>query len=283
MENPFNKLAENLRKDSRKTSRDGTLRIAVITPINRCGASVVTTVLAQSAAITQEMKTVITYTSPRRTLPTYLDVKRQVEDKTRSISQVVKLLQADAISTDELDEYAVKLDDNCYMMDTVAESITREEALMVQKYVFTHVKADMVLCDISEAIDDPTAQELIAVADAVCFVLNPDTTSIDAFRIWKESAFWPKDKDYFCVISRYDDDIIGVRQFAKACGVPTKHMCKVHYNPFIVKACNESFLKDIVPYAYEHKDKRVLQLRSDIKELMSWCMTEGGYRLKWSK
>lgn len=266
-----------------KAMNEGTLRIAVISPMTRSGASVVTTVLAQAAALTQDLKTVITYTSPSRTLPVYLDVERQVDDKTRSISQVVKLLQADAISADELDEYALKLDTNCYMMDTVSESITQEEALTVQKYVFTNVKADIVLCDISESLDEPTAQELISVANAVCFVLNPDETSIEAFRIWFESEYWPKDKDYFVVINRYDDAIMGVRQYAKKCQVSVRNMCKLHYNPFIVKACNESFLKDIVPYACRNKDYRVIQLRSDIKELMSWCATISGNKLKWEK
>lgn len=274
------KLKQSMRT---KAMNEGTLRIAVISPMTRSGASVVTTVLAQAAALTQDLKTVITYTSPSRTLPIYLDVERQVEDKTRSISQVVKLLQADAISVDELDEYALKLDTNCYMMDTVSESITQEEALTVQKYVFTNVKADIVLCDISESLDEPTAQELISVANAVCFVLNPDETSIEAFRIWFESEYWPKDKDYFIVINRYDDAIMGVRQYAKKCQVSVRNTCKLHYNPFIVKACNESFLKDIVPYACQNKDYRVIQLRSDIKELMSWCATISGNRLKWEK
>lgn len=264
-----------------KTS--GTLRLAVISPINRSGASVVTTILAQAAALTQDLKTVITYTSKERTLPVYLDVERQVEDKTRSISQVVKLLQADAISAEELDEYAIKLDTNCYMMDTVSEAITREDALMVQKYVFTNVKADIVLCDVSEALDDPTAQELISVSDAVCFVLNPDEPSIEYFKVWRDSEMWPKDKNYFIVINRYDDEIMGVRQYAKKCGVGAKDTCKLHYNPFIVKSCNESFLKDIVPYAYINKDYRLLELRSDIKELMSWCTSAGGFKLKWKK
>lgn len=264
-----------------RAMNEGTLRIAVVSPINRSGASVVATVLAQAAALTQGLKTVITYTSAAKTLPIYLNVERQVEDKTRSISQVVKLLQADAISVEELDEYALKIDTNCYMMDTVSETITREEALTVQKYVFTNIDADIALCDISEALDEPVAQELISVANAVCFVLNPDETSIEAFRTWFESEYWPKGKDYFIVINRYDDAIMGVRQYAKKCGVSVRNTCKLHYNPFIVKSCNESFLKDIVPYACQNKDYRVIQLRSDIKELMSWCSTISGNRLKW--
>lgn len=266
-----------------KAQTDGTLRLAVISPMNRSGASVVTTVLAQAAALTQDLKTVITYTSPARTLPVYLDAQHQVEDRTRSISQVVKLLQAGAITADELDEYAIKLDTNCYMMDTVSESITQEEALEVQKYVFTNVKADIVLCDVSEALDDPNAQELIGTANAVCFVLNPDEPSIEAFKVWRDSEYWPKDKDYFIIINRYDDEIMGVRQYAKKCGVQAKNTCKLHYNPFIVKSCNESFLKDIVPYAYINKDWRLLEIRNDIKELMSWCAFIGGFKLKWKK
>jgi hypothetical protein len=262
---------------------DNTLRIAVISPVTRSGASVVTAILAQSAALTQQLRSVITYTSPHRVLPDYMNAVPQIEDRTRSASQIVKLLQSDAITADELDEYAIMLDENCYMLDVVSSTITDEEALMVQKFVYTNIKADVVLCDISEALDDETALELISVSDAICYVLNPDTVSIEAFKEWKNSDVWPKDIPYFVVINRYADDIIGVRQFAKKCGISAKNTCKLHYNPYIVKSCNESFLKDIVPYAYLEKDSRVLQLRSDIKELMSWCTYNSGYKLKWIK
>lgn len=259
------------------------MKIAVISPINRSGASVVASVLAQASAITQELRTVLTYTSPEKTLPVYLDVTGQAEDRTRSISQVVKLLQADAMTAEDLDDYAIKLDANCYMMDTVSDSITRSEALQIQKYVFEHMQADLVFCDVSEAIDEPIAQELISISDAVCFVLNPDTISIDAFNTWKSSEYWPKDKKYFVVINRYDDAIYGVRQYAKQCGIEVKNTCKLHYNPFIVKSCNEQFLKDIVPYSYTNKDYRVIDLRNDIKELMSWIAVTSGRKLRWVK
>ena len=150
------------------------MRLAILSPLNRSGCSVVTTMLAQGAALTQDWKTVVTYTSKARTLPIYLNLIEYTEDRTRSISQVVKLLQAKAISSDELDEFAIKVAPNFYLMDTVSETITNEEALMVQKYVYTNITADLVLCDISESIEDQSAQELMEVSDAVCFIVNPE-------------------------------------------------------------------------------------------------------------
>lgn len=258
------------------------MRLAVISPLNRSGCSVVTTMIAQSAALTQDMKTVVTYTSKERTLPTYLDLGLFIQDRTRSISQVVKLLHAKAISAEELNEFAIKVAANFYLMDTVSETITDEEALMVQKYVFTNIDADLSICDISEALDDSNAQELIDVADALCVVLNPDNVSIETFHVWRESEFWPKNKAFFIVINRYDDAAFGIRPYAKKCGVPVKDVCKLHYHPWIVKACNENFLADIVPYAHEN-DVRVLGLQNDLKEIMSWCMHVSGRKNKWSK
>lgn len=258
------------------------MRLAIISPLNRSGCSVVTTMLAQCAALTQDLKTVVTYTSRERVLPTYLNLGQYVQDKTRSISQVVKLLQAKAISADELDEFAIKVAPNFYLMDTVSNTITDEEALLVQKYVYTNISADLTLCDISESLDDPNAQELLDASDAICVVLNPDTVSIEAFTVWRESEFWPKDKPFFIVIDRYDEAIIGVRPYAKKCGVEAKNTCKLHYSPFIVKACNENFLAEIVPYAYE-KDIRVLNIRTDLYELMTWCMAACGRKVRWEK
>lgn len=258
------------------------MRIVVMSPLNRSGCTVVTTMLAQAAALTQDMHTMVTYTSKARTLPQYLNLGGYLSDRTRSISQVVKLLQARAISVEELNDFAIKVAANFYLMDTVSETITDEEALMVQKYVFTNTPADLVICDVTEAIDDVNAQELIDVADALCVVLNPDYVSVEMFQLWKESEYWPKNKPYMVVINRYDDAVIGVRQFAKHCGIETKFICKLHYNPLLVKSCNDNFLAEIVPYAYE-KDIRVLQLRNDLKEMMSWVTNTSGSKLVWEK
>lgn len=258
------------------------MRLSIISPLNRSGCSVVATMIAQGAALTQEWKTVVTYTSRERILPTYLNLLEYTEDRTRSISQVVKLLQARAISSDELDEFAIKVAPNFYIMDTVSETITDEEALMVQKYVYTNITADIVLCDISESIEDPSAQELMEVSDAVCFVVNPDNVSISALRVWMGSEYWPKDKPTFIVVNRFDEAIIGLRPYAKRCEISAKNACTLHYNPFITKACNEYFLSEIVPYAYD-KDPRTLNLRNDIRQLMSWLSNATGRKLKWEK
>lgn len=256
------------------------MRLAILSPLNRSGCSVVATAIAQAAAMTQEYKTVLTYTSKARTLPTYLNLKEFIEDKTRSISLIVKLKRARAIGADELNDFLIKVSSNFYLMDTVSESITEEEALDIQKYIFTNVEADLVLCDISEAIDDESAQELMNAADAVCYVLNPDQVSVGAFKVWMESEYWPKDKPFFVVINKFDEEVIGVRPYSKMCGVATRNICKLHYNPYIVKACNESFLADIVPYAVD-KDIRLLNIRPDLKELMSWITSQSGHKLKW--
>lgn len=258
------------------------MRLAVISPLNRSGCSVVTSMLAQAAALTQDLKTVVTYTSRERTLPAYLDLNTYIEDATRSISQVVKLLQAHAISAEELDEFAIKVAANFYLMDTVSDTITPSEALMVQKYVYTNIEADFVLCDISEALDDPNAQELLSVSDAICVVLNPDTVSVEAFKLWKNSEYWPNNKPYMVIVNRYDDAIIGVRPYAKKCEIEVRNVCKLHYNPFIAKACNENFLVDIVPYTYE-KDVRVLDIRNDLYEIMTWCQSKSGRKTRWEK
>lgn len=258
------------------------MRLAVISPLHRSGATVVTTMLAQAMALTQDLKTMVTYTDKERVLPMYVGKEEYTKDKTRSVAQIVELKRVNAISPDELEDFAIKVAPNFYLMDTVSNTVLESDTKDVQKYVYTKTPADFSVCDISEALDDPHAQELIKASDAVCFVLNPDNISIGIYNVWKESSYFPHDKPILVVLNRYDDTIIGVRPFAKLCGIEAQSLCKIHYNPMIVKACNESFLSDVVPYAYE-KDIRVLQLRTDIKEIMSWCTYITGRKLRWEK
>lgn len=258
------------------------MRLAVISPLHRSGATVVTTILAQAMALTQDLKTMVTYTDPERVLPAYVGKAEYTKDKTRSIAQIVELKRVNAISPDELEDFAIKVAPNFYLMDTVSSTVPEKDTKDVQKYVYTEIPSDFSVCDISEALDDPHAQELIKASDAVCYVLNPDNISIGAYKVWKESCYFPHDKPTLVILNRYDDSIVGVRQFAKLCGIEAQSLCKIHYSPMIVKACNEFFLGDIVPYAYD-KDIRVLQLRTDIKEIMSWCTSITRRKLRWEK
>lgn len=258
------------------------MRLAVLSPLNRSGCSVVSTIIAQSLAATQDCTVTLAYTSRTNTLPVYLNLLDEVEDVTRSVSLLSKLTMARSISDEEIQEYLVKVDTNFYILNTVSKTVTDAEALNVQKHVFKHSLADVTICDISESIDHDNTQELFTVADAVCIVLNPDEVSIESYQIWRESDFWPKDKAVFAVVNRYGDEIVGVRPFAKRCGISARDLCKLHYNPYIVKACNERFLSDIVPYAINN-DVRLLNIKSDIKELMSWMTHVMLKKLKWDK
>ena len=258
------------------------MRISVLSPLNRSGCSVVATGIAQALAMTQDCTVTLTYTSRQRTLPIYLSLQDEVEDTTRSVSLMSKLIQNRSISAEEIQEYLVKVDTNFYLLNTVSSTVTDAEALQVQKHVFMNSMNDVIICDISESIDDTNTQELIEVSDAVCIVLNPDNVSVEAFNVWRESDYWPKNKAIFVVVNRYDDVIIGVRQFAKLCSISAKDVCKLHYNPYIIKACNENFLADIIPYAV-NKDIRLMNIRTDVKELMSWCTHVMMRKLRWDK
>ena len=81
------------------------MKLAVINLVEKSGASMATSLIASTASFIQELKTVITFTSNSADIITYLGLEDYINDNTRSISQVYKLMRARSMKPEDLDSY----------------------------------------------------------------------------------------------------------------------------------------------------------------------------------
>lgn len=255
------------------------MNISVISPIGHSGTTTVTFLMAQALAHTQTQRVMLTYTGTSRRICEYIGLS-VMDDKTRSISQVVELLESHAIGEDDLYDYSVKIYPNLNIMDTADESITEEDGTKLMSFVFQNIPADITICDVSTEIYDEVTIDLFDKSDILAVVIEPTVQSYKALINWMQSVFWPKKKEVMIIVNRYCEEIDALRNISKQIGVAHLNVCKVHQNPYLVKASNSGEGLTVLPWVLE-KDPRVIELNNDLKEICQYIMSKTDSRFKW--
>ena len=258
------------------------MKIAVLSAAGRCGATASILLMAAAIAETQDRAVRICYTGENRSLKRYAGRDADVRDATMTISQVSKLLEAHAIAPESLSDYCTKLAPNLDIMDSWDESLTEEEMVSLLTFTYSRNTTDYIFCDMAQDLEDPVAQSVLSVSDAVVIVSEPSKASLDAVREMQESPLWPKDVPCMLLIAKYNEAIDSVSKLAKLSQFKLRSTCKVHYNPLITKYCSSGQLLTIVPYVIK-RDPRVVELNNDLRECTQFFLSLNNAKLKWEK
>lgn len=255
------------------------MKIAVISTVDRCGSTVATLLMGYAIASTQGRTVRLCYTGMNNAIKRY--VGKEVErDATCTISQVSKLLEANAIEPDSLSDYCIKLGTNIDLMDSYDPSLKEDEVASLLTFTFSRNTADYILCDIYGDLEDSITQNVLKVCDAVIIVTEPSYASLAKVRVLQESEVWPKDTACMLLVAKYAPGIAPLKELAKQAQYKLRGCCKIHYNPLITKLCNTGQL-DTILYYILNKDVRVLELNNDIRECLSYLMSIDNSKLKW--
>lgn len=237
-------------------------KILVMSPLHQNGATVVSTMIAQTAAYVGKTSSLI-YTQHDSLLPTYLGVDVE-EDPTMTIMQVVKLIDSNAIEDKDIIDYMIPFSKNTYMMNITDPTLSEAESVSVVNHVYKHVPTDVVVCDNSDDLGSPQTEALMDTSDLIVLVIQPNLKNLKHIKSWLTSDIL-KDKQPYVVLNYYDDVVTSVRNYSRLLGIPAGRLFKVHYSPFIAKCCNNGHLHEIVP-CIKNMDARVLNMSADIKE-----------------
>lgn len=256
------------------------MKIAVVSPADRCGATVATLMMGYTMAYTQGRTVRLCYTGENSAIKRYVGRDSTDRDVTRTISQVSKLLEAHAIPPEDLGDYCLKMGTNIDLMDSWDSSLTEEEVTSLLVFTFSRNVADYIFCDLAYGIEDDTSQAVLQESDAVVIVSEPSKSCLDRIRIMQESEYWPKDKKCMLLIAKYDKDIDSVDNLAKMAQFTKRTTCKIHYNPLITKYCNSGQLDTVIPYIIQH-DPRVIEFNMDMKECIQFFLSIQNAKIKW--
>ena len=240
-------------------------KVLVLSPLHNMGASVVSMMIAQGA--TYDNKTsILVYTEPTSLLPLYIGVD-DINDPTRSIMQIVKLIDNGAIADADIKDYAFTFAKNCYLLNIADKSLAEKDRIQVVRHVYSRVPTGLTVCDCSEDLNSKFTESLVEESDMIFIVIDSSQKAFQRLKLWlQEPILKNNSKDIYIVINEYNEVVMSVRNLAKKLGLPANRVCKLHYNPWITKCCLNGGLATILPLTQEY-DARVVNLKSDIDEL----------------
>ena len=234
-----------------------------MSPLHQSGASIVATMMAQSLTYDNKTTTLV-YTSPDSLIPTYLGIKN-VDDPTRSIMQVVRLIDNNAIRDADILDYAVQFSKNAYLLSFGDSTLPERDAVQIVQHVYKRVPTDVCIVDSSDDIDSPITEKLLESTDCVFVVITPNHKDFAYLKYWLTETSLKTRQDVYVVINHYDPVVDSVRNLARTIGMAANKVATLQENPWIRKCTLNQQLYDIIPKV-KGADPRVVNLMSDFRD-----------------
>lgn len=239
-------------------------KVLVLSPMSNMGTTCVATFIAQ--ALTYSNKTsMLVFTEKDSLLPHYVGIE-DVNDPTRSVMQIVRLIDSGSINDNDIIDYAHSMSKNAHLLNLSDKSLKDSDRVQVVNHVYNRVSTNVTLCDCSEDLGTKFSKTLIEFSDQIFIVIDPSIKSAQKLKLWLQHPSLLGNPNVYVVINRYNEVIDSARNLAKYLGMPANRVCKVHYNPWVAKCSRSGSLTDIIPLAHE-MDPRVVNLRNDMDEL----------------
>lgn len=246
-------------------------KIITFAPLRQNGATVFGMLLAQALTY-NNLRTLFTFTEVGSRAPEYVSVKN-LSDPTRSVMQLVKLIELGALKSNEILDFSVAYGKNAYVMDLSNRTLTEKTQRQTVRHVLKNVPTDIVICDDSTDSDNITSEALIEDSNQIFLVITPSPKNYEQLREWLRMSKFHDRKDVYVVVNYYNEAVGAIRDIAHAIGLPANRVYKLHYNPYIARCSINGALQEIVPYMYE-KDPRLTNLIGDMRALTTCVQSE---------
>ena len=238
-------------------------RVLILSPLHNMGTTVGAALLGQGLTYSGHSSTLV-FTDPKSYLPQYLGLEG-ISDPTRSITQVVELIENDALKNREILNYGHLYAKNAYLLNTANPALNDVVRAKTVHHIYERVTSDVVICDCSDDIETPIVSELLDITDMVMVVVTPSPKAIQYVMNWLEYSVLKDSSNVFILLNEYHETIAAIRDFAKSIKFSAGRVCKLHYNPWIGRCSFNGSLPQILPLAMG-LDPRVSNLISDVYE-----------------
>lgn len=256
------------------------MRVAIYSPVRRQGATTISILLGAAMAKQRSLSTCLTYTGTEvDSLNMYLNIQ-QKEDMTRSLNQMVRLLEADIISNEDIKDYLYSIENNLDLMHTANDYTNKEDSERLLSYILENLPHDLIITDVNSELYEATTQKVLEEADIVIVIISQSMDVVGKLRRWKESEFFPDPAKVVYVINGYDVNVSAAREVANKIGIKYTKVTKLSMNPFIRKMSNAGKLTELLKYIFE-KDIRVIELNTDLRDLCYLVAGNLGIKINW--
>lgn len=244
------------------------MRVSVISPSRRQGVTTVSIFIAQVLALLNNSKVCLTHTSiDSDSINSYLELENHY-DSTKSVTQVVKLLQVEAISDEDLADYCINLYDNVDIFETANSKVSAVKSLELLEYVLKNLPHEIQVVDVDSDIETETIINIIKESNVVVQVIDMAADVALKLKAWQKTDIYKEFEEtgILTVINRYESSILPKRPLMKKLGLIPRRCCTLPYNPYIVKYSNQGNLHGMLDPIIQ-KDYRVFQLYQPLEEM----------------
>lgn len=258
------------------------MKVAVYSPVRRQGCTTLSILLGSAIAQISNTKVCLTYTGTATDSYNIALGLDQVEDRTKSLTQVIRMLEANSITGKEINDYLTPLNDNLDIMQTSNDYITTEESDKLLTFVLNNLTHDLIITEINSEPYEDSTKAILSNADIIVVLLSQGKDIINKYNTWKNSELFPDPTKIVYAMNLYDPNVSALRDVTKIMGIKPNKIVKITNNPFIKKMSNNGSLHKLMPYIY-NKDIRVVNLHSDIRDLCYLVMSNLGIKIDWGK
>ncbi|MCM1215112.1 MAG: hypothetical protein NC548_11400 [Lachnospiraceae bacterium] len=239
-------------------------KVLLMSPLHNMGSTVASALLAQGLTFSNKTVTLL-FTQAESLLPSYFGIQ-SAADPTRSVMQIVKLIDNGAISDKDILDYTYSLAKNCSLLNVADKSLTDKDRTQVVTHVYNRSATNIVVVDNSDDLETNFSRTLIEESDTIFIVIQPTAKCFQRLKLWVQNPILKDNPNVYVIVNCYNEVIFAARNMAKHIGFPANRVCKIHYNPWIAKCCFSGTLQTVLPLAKD-LDPRVANLSNDIKEL----------------
>lgn len=257
------------------------MKIAVVSPAHKQGASCVSALIALAFAKTQDKHVCLTYTGSNKEISNYLGLSSEYTDKTRTASQIAELLKVNAIKPDDLAEYCEKVGNNLDLLKTEINYLDSIDSSKLMEFLVGSLPHEIVITDITTDIFEDVTKKVIEKSDMVLIVTTQDGKVNEKLKAWMASEHFKlaQSKGTLLIVNKFSSIVGNMKPYNKM-GFKSSRLAKIHYNPFIIKTANMGQLGTLMDYIV-NKDSRVIELNQDIKELLQVICANAGFKAQW--
>lgn len=256
------------------------MRLAIYSPNRKAGTTSISILLSAMLAEKTTAKVCLSYTGKEaESFNRYLGRSNEV-DMTKTLSQLIRLLEAGTISREDVLDYVVKLSPGLDFIHTDSKLSGELDADRLVSEVLDYLPHDIIVTDINTEVYKDVTIQAFDKADIILVLLTQDEESIQNYLKWKEGNYFPDESKFIYAINKFDPVISAARSVCTKAGVKYRRACKVSYNPWITKLCNSGKLLEIIPNVLK-KDIRLVELFPDLKDLSILTANNIGIPIDW--
>lgn len=247
------------------------MKIGVFSPGRQFGASTVSILLSEALSMKMATQVILTALDPHdSTHAVFLDLP-DTKEITRSLKQVNAMLDAGAISGDEVKNYAIKRGEYFSVLNPAVEDLSEDEMKNIVEFISTSIDHDMLVVDANLELGQEAIDMVIDSMDYFVVVLSQSVSAIQKLETWKEKSVSFKEmeeKGILYVVNNYDQQVLSMRDTVRVFDISKNRTAFIPYHPSVKMLSNSGRLAELTE-KFEEKDIRFLKLKESLDDMVN--------------